>query len=210
MSKNKSVMTAIAIQKKTKIPAVNGKIHRISWNEFQNKYLTREDDYKYEWLNGEIEKTKRTMDFTQLFILRNLLKVFRQLLLSERCDGELMSEGDMFFVKNHRRPDIFYLTDAQIARTAYGENQVPEFVIEVISSTDQMNVVHRKMQNYRAAGVKVVWHVFPKIEEIHIYTGNNLDTMTVCRGGKLCSADPALPDFVLSAHDVFTKPPKPE
>ena len=156
-------MTAIAIQKKTKIPAVNGKIHRISWNEFQNKYLTREDDYKYEWLNGEIEKTKRTMDFTQLFILRNLLKVFRQLLLSERCDGELMSEGDMFFVKNHRRPDIFYLTDAQIARTAYGENQVPEFVIEVISSTDQMNVVHRKMQNYRAAGVKVVWHVFPKI-----------------------------------------------
>ena len=202
-------MTATVIQKRVTTPIANGKIRRISWDEFQNKYLTREDAYKYEWLNGEVEKTKRTMDYTQLFILRNLLKVFRSLLASGKCDGELMSEGDIFFVENHRRPDIFYLTDAQIARTAYGENQVPEFVVEVISSNDQMNPVHLKMQNYRAAGVQVVWHIFPKIEEIHIYMGENLDTMIVCRGEKMCSAAPVLPDFVLSAKDVFTKPPKP-
>ncbi len=202
-------MAATAIQKRRTIPATSGKIRHISWDEFQNKYLTREDAYKYEWLNGEVEKTKRTMDYTQLFILRNLLKVFRSLLATDKCDGELMSEGDMFFVENHRRPDIFYLTDAQIARTAYGENQVPEFVVEVISNNDQMNPVHRKMQNYRAAGVKVVWHIFPKIEEIHIYTGENLDTMMVCRGEKMCSAAPVLPDFIVSAKDIFTKPPKP-
>jgi Uma2 family endonuclease len=181
----------------------------VSWIEFQQKYLTREDGYKYEWLNGEVEKTKITMDFTQLFILKNLMAAFRQLLNNGKCNGELMSEGDIFFLDKHRRPDIFYLTDTQIARTAYGENQVPQFVIEVISTKDQMNSVHRKMQNYRDAGVQVVWHIFPQIEEIHVYKGENLDDMTVCRGKKICSAAPVLPDLMLAAQSIFHKPPKP-
>ena len=44
---------------------------KISWATFEKKYLTREDGYRYEWLNGTIEKTKK-MNKTQLFILRNL------------------------------------------------------------------------------------------------------------------------------------------
>ena len=40
----------------------------ILWADFERKYLSREDGFKYEWLNGTIEKTSRTMHQSQRFI----------------------------------------------------------------------------------------------------------------------------------------------
>jgi len=37
------------------------KPRKISWETFQKKYLSKEDKYKYEWLDGIVEKTPRTM-----------------------------------------------------------------------------------------------------------------------------------------------------
>ena len=73
-------MEAIAAQrKKTEqmpVAAVGTKqSKRISWEEFQRKYLSREDNYKYEWVGGEIVKTQRTMDYSQIFILKNLINL---------------------------------------------------------------------------------------------------------------------------------------
>jgi Uma2 family endonuclease len=66
-----------------------------------------------------------------------------------------------------------------------------------------MNLVEDKMEDYRAAGVQVVWQVFPKFEKIHVYAGTHLNQMTVCRGEEICSAAPVLPDFVLAVGEVF-------
>ena len=182
----------------------------ISWEEFQKKYLTREDSYKYEWLNGVVEKTKRAMNYTQFFILDNLLELFEQLKSAKKVQGRLIPEGDIFFLENHRRPDIAFISADQIARTAYGENQVPAFVIEVISSNDQINKVHEKMENYRAAGVQVAWHIFPKLQEVHVYSGSQLNRCDILKGEELCSAAPVLPDFALSVNELFKKPPMPQ
>ncbi len=175
----------------------------ISWEEFQRKYLSREDSFKYEWVNGDVVKSKRTMDFTQFFILKNLQSLFRNLLLIKKVHGELITEGDTFFDGNHRRPDIAWFTDDQISKAKNGVKPVPAFIIEVISTKDQLNLVEEKMDNYRAAGVKVVWQIFPKFEKVHVYAGENLDSMKVCKGEKLCSAAPALPDYEMAAQDIF-------
>ena len=55
---------------------------KIQWNEFKNRYLNREDKFKYEWVNGEVEKMTRSMDRTQIFILHNLLNFFFNLKFS--------------------------------------------------------------------------------------------------------------------------------
>ncbi len=180
----------------------------ISWEDFSRRYLSREDGYKYEWLNGKIEKSS-AMDYTQLFIVKNLMALFRQLVTQKKASGELIPECDIFFGEHHRRPDVAYLTDEQIAYTAYGENQVPAFVIEVISKKDQMDLVHKKMDDYRIAGVKVVWHIFPAREQVHVYHGKNLSQMLVCIDDTPCSAAPVLPEFVMAASAIFEKPPKP-
>jgi Uma2 family endonuclease len=187
-------------------PAVpNGRPKYISWADFQRKYLTREDGYKYEWLNGTVEKTKRTMDRTQFFIIRNLQACLRQLLNAGKVDGELITEGDIFFLEKHRRPDLVYLTNQQIEAAADGDMIVPQFIIEVISSTDGINRVNKKIVNYRAAGVKVVWHIFPEEKEIQVYGGENLDSVQILRGEKICSAAPVLPDFEMTVNAVFER-----
>lgn len=41
------------------LPSEN--LKTVSWEAFQHKYLTREDAYKYEWVDGQVEKTKSTI-----------------------------------------------------------------------------------------------------------------------------------------------------
>lgn len=59
-----TVAQSVQQAKSAVTPAVAGKGRRISWEDFKRKYLSREDGYKYEWVNGAVEKTKRSMDKT--------------------------------------------------------------------------------------------------------------------------------------------------
>jgi len=140
----------------------------ITWEQFQRRYLSREDGFKYEWVNGRVEKMPRSMDKTQLYILANLTKFFTALQRRNDLTGYLISEGDTFFAGNHRRPDVAYYTDEQIQAARHNEDVHPDFVIEVISKTDQLEKVARKMDDYRAAGVPVVWHVFSQSKQVHV------------------------------------------
>lgn len=181
-------------------------IRKISWSEFQRKYLSREDGYKYEWLNGVVEKSKRGMDKTQLYILRTIQRHFRAKLQEGVVFGELVSEPDLFFLEHHRRPDVAWLTDEEIDRLTYDSKDVPAFVIEVISTNDQINRVERKMDDYRAAGVQVVWNVFPQLGKVHVYAGEKLNRMEVLEGVQICSAMPVLEGFEISVEELLRKP----
>ena len=194
-------MGATAIQEKKDIRK-NGQYPKpISWSDFQKRYLEREDKYKYEWIKGYVEKTLRTMNQYQQFICDNLIDFFTELRLKGIINGRLSPEVDTFFLTDiHRRPDLAYFSDVQRKLMANGQNQVPQFVIEIISNTDQMNRVIEKMQDYRTAEVPVIWHIFPKYNEIHVYNGKK---MTVCVGDDICSAYPVLPDFKMSVNDIL-------
>lgn len=179
----------------------------ITWAEFEKKYLVREDGHKYEWVNGLVEKTKNTMNPTQLYIQFNLQERFMRLKNEEKVVGQLLAETDLFFSPNiHRRPDFAWLTHAQVNRLSEeGVIEIPAFVIEVISTRDAALKLVDKMRHYRTAGVQVVWLIYPQQQEVHVYGGNNLEQMTVCTGEKTCSAAPALPNFAFPTSDIFKK-----
>ena len=195
-------MTTAAAQAPVAAQKPNGKAQQthITWEQFKKRYLRREDRYKYEWVNGTVEKTLRTMDQIQALIWR----IFKNKLLSLSNKrgipmGEFMQEVDTFFAGSHRRPDISYFSEEQLAAIPKG-NQEPQFVIEILSTSDQIMKVHKKMQDYRRANIPVIWHIFPEFEEVHVYTGED---MTICRGDKLCSAAPVLPEFAIPAKEIF-------
>ncbi|MDX1941078.1 MAG: Uma2 family endonuclease [Saprospiraceae bacterium] len=179
---------------------------KISWERFAAKYLTREDEWKYEWVDGIVEKTKRDMYERQFNILANLRTFFISLLTSGKASGYLEPEIDILFLPTvHRRPDLVYFTEEQRINMAHGEEQIPNFVIEIISSSDQMTLVHQKMRNYREANVQVIWHIFPELEEVHVYQGNE---MTIYTGEMICSASSVVPGFELPVQAVFQIPAK--
>ena len=192
-------MVAIAIQKDILHKTNGHQPRKISWAEFQKKYLSREDNFKYEWVDGVVEKTPRTMDRKQFFIVLRL----QTFLNSLNRDGIFIAEGDNFFAGNHRRPDIAFYTREQIRLAQDDDNiVVPQFVIEVISTNDQMNKVVKKMKNYREAAVPIIWHIFPNQNEIHVYKGKQ---MTICVGDDICSAEPVIQGFKISVNDILKK-----
>ena len=197
-------MTATLSIEKKKTVVMNGSdlSERISWADFKADYLEREDNFKYEWVNGVVEKTPRSMDRKQFYIVQNLLDFFGHLKFSGQVEGSLIPEGDTFFGENHRRPDVAYYTDAQIEAAADDEDAEPQFVIEIISTTDQMNRVHKKMRDYRASKIPVVWHIFPELQEVHVFHGRKSE---VYIGADICSADPVLPQFELSVDAIFKR-----
>jgi Uma2 family endonuclease len=196
-------MVATAIQQKITTQSSVNQLRTISWAEFQKKYLVREDNFKYEWVDGFVEKTTRTMDRKQFYIIENLTALLDLVKNKYKIDGRLIPEGDNFFSGNHRRPDVAYYTRDQIRLAQDDDNEVvPQFVIEVISTNDQMNKVVKKMKNYRAAEVPIIWHIFPNQNEIHIYKGKQ---MTICVGDDICSAEPVVKGFNISVNDVLKK-----
>ncbi len=180
----------------------------ISWEEFEREYLSREDLFKYEWVRGSVIKTGRTMYQHQYFILKNIEKLFLRLQLEGKVSGELMVEIDSFFFEGaHRRPDLAWFSDEQAARMAYKENQIPKFVIEIVSDNDNADKLLDKLSDYEDAKVEVVWLISPKLEQVTVFRGNK---KTTCKGDSICSAAPVLPEFKISANDIFKKPALPE
>lgn len=192
----------VAVQE---IPEVQ---HSVSWQEFEQQYLGREDAFRYEWVRGAVVKTPRAMNQYQYFILDNLTEFFNRLRMENKASGKLYAEIDTFFQKNvHRRPDLAWFSDEQVARMARRENQVPKFVIEIISENDVVDKLLDKLKDYHDAQVGVVWLISPSLEQVHIFAAG---VSMICTGDMLCSAAPVLPGFEISANAIFEKPTLPE
>ena len=54
-------MVATAVQEKNIVQKNGHSPKRITWADFEKKYLSREDAFKYEWVNGIVEKTPRNL-----------------------------------------------------------------------------------------------------------------------------------------------------
>jgi Uma2 family endonuclease len=194
-------MVATAIQEKIHYHTNAHSPRRISWEEFEKKFLSREDNFKYEWVEGIVEKTPRPINQYQYAILDNIEAFFYQLVLEQKASGKFYAEIDTFFLdKVHRRPDSAYFDNTQRALMQQKINQIPRFVLEIISDNDNLNKFFKKLQNYRAAQVEVVWIILPELKEVYVYQGG---VMTHCFGDMVCSAAPVLPLLQIPVKDIF-------
>jgi Uma2 family endonuclease len=174
----------------------------ITLEAFHRLYDNKEDVYKYEWNNGIVEKTPRTMNRSQLEIVQILSRLFTTTQAYKNM-GELEKEVKMFLPKANRTriADLAYLTQAQIKDKNDISPSVSEFVIEIISKTDRADDIDAKLDEYFNDGVKVVWQIFPQLKKVEVYTSP--ENVVICRGATICSASTVLPDFFIAAEDVF-------
>lgn len=158
-----------------------------------------EDGFKYEWNDGELIKFNG-MDKNQVYIYDLLLDLFFE--KGYKKMGTLVSEYDVMLSGiQMRRPDIAYLTKEQIQRTKKGADEIPEFVIEIISGNDNINKVEAKITEYYKAGVKVVWLIFPEEKMVQVYTSRR--NVKICLDNDVCSAQPVLDGFEIGVDELF-------
>lgn len=76
----------------------------------------------------------------------------------------------------------------------------PEMAVEVISPSNTEREMERKLQDFLSAGVRLVWYVLPEPQEVHVYTAERHDVLTIEQdlpGGDV------LPGFVLPLRQLF-------
>lgn len=193
--------TAIAEALRTSERETNSK-RFISLETFFSRYANREDGYKYEWHNGIIEKSPRTMNRDQSKIQEEILAYFYSN-PSFRQQGAFIVEIDMFIptANRTRRADMAFLTRQQMADSVKGDTSVPLFVIEVISMHDKINEFEDKLKEYFTNGVQVVWQIIPLSETVKVYT--SVKNVKVCQDVDICSAAPVLLNFQMTVQDIL-------
>ena len=195
-------MVAEALQKKITYQTNGHQPAKISLAIFQRKYLSRKDNFKYEWVDGLVEKTPRTMNRNQTLIIQRLQRLFLTTKAHQEM-SELVAELDMFLpnANRTRRADFGVLTAKQIVASVNNDMSPAHFVIEIISKNDQINEVGQKLIEYFNNGVEVVWVIFPTLKKVEIY--RSLRDITICFDTDICSASPVLPDFEISVDNLF-------
>ena len=161
-----------------------------------------EQEAGYEFANRKVIK-KEMIKEIELMIIWWLNKYFK-LTKSFQEDALLISEAGMRLSDdNFRVPDLSYFTAEQHFAAAKGNHPVAELVMEFLSKNETAEQVADKINDYFAAGVKVVWYIYPKTETIYIYTSPK--DIRVCQGDDIVTAAPAVPDFQFPAQAIFKK-----
>ncbi len=175
---------------------------KVSFPVFLKKYNNRADGFKYEWNDGIVEKSP-AMTTRELFIIDCLFRLFVKTKAFE-LGGILTTEVEQWTTSaKYRKPDLAYFTKAQILEGKNEKEPLSEFMVEIISKNDQINMVNDKVLEYFNAGVKVVWLIFPMQKMVHVYT-SPID-IKICKNEIVCSAETVIKGFSIKASDIFAE-----
>jgi len=107
-----------------------------------------------------------------------------------------------------RSPDAAWVQLSRLQGLSHREKQrflplCPDFVIEVASPSDDVAALREKMEEYRAAGVRLGWLILPESRRVEIYTPTEARTLT---SPEAVSGDPTLPGFRLELALIWSPP----
>ena len=78
----------------------------------------------------------------------------------------------------------------------------PDFVLELASETDDIEILQAKMQEYLDNGCSLGWLIDPKTRQIEIYRCDQ--EVEVLQNPKSLSGEDVLPGFTLNLETIFT------
>lgn len=135
------------------------------------------------------------------YIIDNIITKFNTLPDYQK-QNRIMAEADCYFsgLEAYRRPDAAYLTREQI-RYPNTAPEAPALVIEVSSPSNSDLRNKKKILEYLAAGVQMVWYIYPQIRQVWIHTSPS--SVTICREDAVCQADPVVPELRISVPEIF-------
>ena len=194
-------MSTLTTSQKSPKMSVRSRVRKPKTMEAFLQWDQPEGLYKYEWVDGELEKTEYMMKTTELTIVKNIKRAFYQTELF-REGGELFAEVVIAVNETRARiPDLAAFSNQQIAEVQEVGQPVPSFAIEIISPSESGFKIEQKTLDYFGAGVQVLWQIYPNIRMVKVLTSPR--DVAVCFEQDVCSAAPAIPDLQLTVEDLF-------
>ncbi len=163
-----------------------------------------DDDLDYEIVDGQKEVkmagARHGSICVQLITELNLY-------LRESKAGRVYSPDTTFQIgQRERLPDIGFVAAARIP--AEGEPAgkweiAPDLAVEIISPNDVWDKVNDKIREYFTAGVKQVWLVSQKAEEVLVY--DSPTQIRVVTAGQELTSEALLPGFKCRVSSLFQR-----
>lgn len=132
--------------------------------------------------------------------------------------GEFASRHDLGFVLGAdgmaqlapglvRIPDVSFISWRQmpshrVPRVAM-LGFAPDLAVEILSPSNTSREMQSKLQDYFAAGVKIVWYVEPGNRTVEVFTA--VDRVVLLHESQDLAGGPLLPGFVLSLRELFAQ-----
>lgn len=152
-----------------------------------------------------LEKTVGTYESYLALTIGALLRTFvveRNLGIVLGADGMLRLSSGLV-----RIPDVSFISWDRLPRRQIPKQAiadvVPDLVVEVISPGNTREEMDRKLQEYFAAGVRLVWHVYPAAREVRVYTA--VEKAETVSGMQSLDGSPVLSGFSLLLSNLFVE-----
>ena len=175
--------------------------HTKIWTDEELLSLPK-DGNKREVLDGELIMSPASWDHEE--IASELLTVLRSFVKGHGLGTVLgsnlgcrMASGDLLC------PDVSFVARGRLGEvnhTGFFEG-APDLVVEVLSPSDTVERLHRKIQQYFANGTRVAWLVSPFERTVTVYHSDRPDTLL--REQDRIYGESILPGFSLRVAELF-------
>ena len=169
----------------------------------QDLLNTPKDGRKYELVDGEILVSPAGMRHSEVALkIAHLISEF----LDRNPIGKAYS-GDVgiaFPNGNVRSPDVTYVSLAKLpggpSPDTFGE-VIPDLAVEVLSPSDSLRELGKKIGEFLENGVPLVWLIDPARETVTVYRSLT-QTEQLCARDTI-TAEPVLPGFSVQVGRFF-------
>lgn len=167
------------------------------------------DGDRFELVDGQLVETERSLlasyvggriiELLSAFVRTHQSGAVFNSDASFRCFPDvpdLVRRPDTSFIERSRWRDEYLTGHAPIA---------PDIAVDVASPNDIFYEVQHKIEQYLAAGVKLVWLINPEDQIVQIYRADR--TVTHLRAAGELTGEDVLPGFRCQIADLFKPPP---
>lgn len=163
-------------------------------------------EHTYELIDGEICEKMPTFGYGSGTGARVTTFIGMYLLNHDIAHFTDAQGGYEIDQENTFAPDVGIILKSRLAQLPPDQYVplVPDFVVEVVSSSDlkaHKNRIEKKLHKYIEAGVSLIWYVYPERKEVEVYK-HGQPKQVVGVDGILDGGD-VLPGFTLPVRDIF-------
>lgn len=155
-----------------------------------------------ELVDGEVIE-KMPVGEAHAYVAGNILAILRQWARSRNAGRAYVELGYVLGEELVRAPDVSFVAADRLTSQRPSPrlfNGAPTLAVEIVSPGDLAGEVEAKVREYLAAGVSVVWVVYPDVRAVTVRTP---DGARAYGGDEMLSGEPVLPGFEVAASEIF-------
>jgi len=187
------------------MPTAAPTMTRKTWTDEELATLPK-DGHKYELLDGDLIMSPVHANHGYICMRlgaillhfcegRKLGKVYDSS-TGFRLPEDLLLSPDVSFVSKARLKEIEVAPDKFLAGA-------PDLVIEVLSPSDRMAQIKRKLEHYFEHGGKLAWLVNWRKQQVHVYTPNTDNITELTAPEDVLNGGVVLPGFKCKLRQIF-------